>query len=51
MISKFFPCPAVGVIFDKYFLSKSHNLAYVDPAGNLDSCSGTLKESKIHIIM
>ena len=45
-ISRFFSYPAIGVIFDKYILSRSHKLVDVDPAGTLDPCSGTQNEQK-----
>ena len=46
MISRFFSYPDVGVIFDKYILSRNHKLVDADPAGTLDSCSGTQNEQK-----
>ena len=45
-ISKVFPCPDIGVIFEKYILSRSHKLAGAEPTGALDSCSGTQNEQK-----
>ena len=41
-----FSYPYGGVIFDKSNLSRSYNLADADPAGTLDSCSGTQNEHK-----
>ena len=46
MISRIFPYPAVGVIFEKCILSFCHKLAYVDPAGTLDSFSETQSKHK-----
>ena len=37
MTSRFFYYPDVGVIFEKYILSRSHKLADADPAVTLDS--------------
>ena len=34
------------MIFDKSILSRGHKLADVEPAGTLDSCSGTQNEQK-----
>ena len=45
-MSSVFFYPAVGVIFEKYILSSGHKLADVDPAGTLDSYSGTKNEQK-----
>ena len=45
-ISRVFSYPDIGVIFEKYILSRSHKLAGAYPAGNLDSCSGTQNEQK-----
>ena len=41
-----FSYPDAGVIFDKYLLSRSHKFADADPAGTLDSCSGTQNDQK-----
>ena len=41
-----FSYPDVGVIFDKFILSRSHKLADADPTGTLDSCYGTQNEQK-----
>ena len=41
-----FSYPDVGVISDKYILSKSHKFADADPTGTLDPCSGTQNEQK-----
>ena len=41
-----FSYPYVGVVFDKYILSRSHKLADSDHTGTLDSCSGTQNEQK-----
>ena len=41
----------LSVIFEKYIPSSSTKLADVDPAGNLNSCSGTQNKQKIHIII
>ena len=46
IISRVFPYPDAGVIFDKSILSSSHKLADADPACTLDSCYGTQKEQK-----
>ena len=46
MIYRVFSYPAVGVIFEKSILSSCQKLADADPAGNLDSCSGTQNEQK-----
>ena len=35
-----FSYPDIGVIFEIYILSRSHNLEDADPAGTLDSCFG-----------
>ena len=45
-ISRVFSYPALGVIFGQYILSSGHKLVDTDPAGNLDSCSGTQNEQK-----
>ena len=45
-ISRVFSYPDIGVIFEKYILSRSHKLAGVEPTGALDSCSGTQNEQK-----
>ena len=41
-----FSYPYVGVIFDKYILSRGQKLADADPTGTLDLCSGTQNEQK-----
>ena len=41
-----FTYPYVGIIFDKYILFKNLKLADADPAGTLDSFSGTQNEQK-----
>ena len=41
-----FSCPDVGVIFEKYILSRSQKLVDADPTDTLDSCSGTQNEQK-----
>ena len=38
--------PYVGVIFDKYILSRSHILADSDPTGTLDLCAGAQSKQK-----
>ena len=45
-ISRVFLYTDIGVIFEKYILSRSHKLADADPAGTLDSCSGAKNGQK-----
>ena len=45
MISRFF-LPMFMCDFDKHILSRSHKLADAEPAGTLDSRSGTQNEQK-----
>ena len=45
-ISRFFSYPAVGVISEYIYSSSSHKLTDVDPAGTLESCSGTKNAQK-----
>ena len=41
VISRVFPYPDVGVIFENCVLSSGHKLADAEPAGPFDSCSET----------
>ena len=39
---------SIGMIFEMYILSSRHKLVNADPAGTLESFSGTQNEQKIY---